>query len=971
MTTFAKFSGLHTSHNYVSSVPEGALAVANNVMISERDVIEPRRGQYSLAYTFGAGSDRAKALFSYGSTLLVQYATSIAKDTGSAFSAYSGTFTPVDDTLCRMRGVEAAQNLYVNTATGVKVLDSAAGAFSSAGVPQCLDVYEVGMVTSASGFLAADRAVAYRAVVGQQDAHSQMRFGAPSQRTVVTNNASYTSNLGGVAAGSVARSSNIVTVYIQGTRFPSLLSAGDTVTMNTTEANFPSGVKTVLGSDEIAQYFYYSEAGIDASSVGAHTFTVPTRSVNVAVGIPNGASTSDIIQLFRSETAPAASIDPGDELYQVAEVNPPAAVTVSAGGAVYSALPSTLTVTSNAHPYVVGQTVECSGDASVTAGCFVISATTVNTFTYYDGTAVGNNVATITYTPRTVVIEDNTPDSALGDPLYTNPNTGDGLEASRYEPPMSKDMVHGGGRLWWLNTTQKHRLEIQMLGVGSPDGVQNNDWIQFTVSGTEYRYSATASSTFMSPTQRVFPAVTNYGSPGLNTEQAALALVRCINQDLTSCPFYAVYGSSANDAPGKVLIVEKGIGGAAISVQASRPDSWFPIIPGDNVTTQASDNSADPAGIAWSDSDQPEAFLLGNTLRVDAKSDPIMRGVWLRDALFVFKQAGGVHMVPNQLPFRSKEVDPTCRLLAPDTVVKLNNQIFALTDQGLVSVTEAGVDIIGWPLDYDVRALLNTARSAITRVPFAVAYETERQLWLWLPAAGADTYCSQAYVYNHATRTFVRATRDRTCGLVMPGTDIMWLGHGTSNTLARERKSFDSTDYADEALSVTINSDNGDGTMTLASATGVAVGDALYRGGNESTITAVNGNIVTLTSAALAAAIGAGAATVYKAYTCEVEPVPQAVGEPGVSKTVSRAVYSFKNAEFDLAKATVWTDEASTQAEYTLPAASSASRPLNKYVSLGTSGSFIAPGFKITEARAKWRLMAISTDIDAQSARGV
>lgn len=978
-TTFAKFAGLHTTHNYVKSVPEGALATAENVVLGAQDVIEPRRGQYSLSYTAGG---QVKQLWAFGSDRLVHYGTSIARDTGSAFSAYSGTFTAVDDTLCRMRGVEAAQNFYVNTATGVKVLDDAStGSFTAAGVPQCLDVYELGMTTSASGFLVPDRSVAYRATVAQKDVHGQWREGAPSQRTVVSNPASIT-----IASGQISRAANVVTVALtfgdSGQHWK--LAYGDTITLSTSEANFASGVKTITGTT--INGFFYSEVGANATSTIQHTFIIPNRSVVVTVGIPSGVTSSDTVKLHRTETAPTAATDPGDEMYQVDEQNPPAAISATSGNVVVAggSAGNIVTVTYNSHPFVLGQSVECSGQAGIPSGVNIIVRTTANTFVYLDSTATLATTSnqTLTYTPRTLVFDDNTPDTMLGDPLYTNPNTGDGLEASHYEPPMAKDMCRFGGRIWWLNTTQKHRFELQLVGVGSPDGVQNGDTITFTVSGTPYTYTAAVAGAMWpyysdatypgthidGPSARLFPP---FGPSRLTTpeqiEYVAQAFVRCINQDESTVPFYAVYQSAQNDVPGKILIVEKGVGGAAITVTASRAGSWSPILPTSG-TTVSSDNSADPAGVIWSDLDQPESVPLGNALRVDAKSDPIWRGIGLRESLFVFKKQGGLYTISNQAPFRVRELDPTCRLLAPDTAVTLNNQIWALTAQGVCTITEAGVDIVGWPVDYDVRALLNTAQSTITRVPFAVAYESERQLWLWLPANGSSTTATQAYVYSHVTRSFTHVTKNRTCGLVAPTTDVMWLGSGDSNTLVRERKTFDATDYADETYQTTVTGKSGL-VLSLASAANVAAGDYLDNGaGGTATVQSVNGVDVTVL-ATTTIAFG-NTVTIYKAYPVTVELVPQSLGEPGVSKTVSRVAFSFRNAQFDLGTATVWTDEDPTVAEYTLGAVNSASKPANLHAVFGTSGAFVAPGFKITQARAPWKLIAITPQMTEQSEDG-
>lgn len=965
MTTFAKFSGLHTAHNPVKSVPEGALATAENCLINSQDVVEPRRGQYPLTYTAGA---QIKVGWPYGTSRLVHHGTSIARDTGSAFSDYTGTFTAVDDTLCRMRGVEAAQNFYVNTATGVKVLDSG-GTFSSAGVPQCLDVTETSMTTSASGFLATDRAVAYRGVVTQTDANGKKRYGAPSQRTIVRNMSGYDIPV----AGMVRTGGTTVTVSLSGSFLSEYITVGNTLTLTTNEADFVTGIKTVVTVNRVANSFTYTEAGANVASGIVHTFTVPTRSVIVNVGVPTTASSGDLIELYRTAVAEADDIDPGDETYQVGEKTVPAAVSVTAGNA--TCVGTTVTVTSNSHPYVVGQLVESTpADSKIAVGVHKITSITANTFVYTDLLAnAGSNSVTLTYTPRTVVIEDNTPDSMLGDPLYTNPNTGDGLEASHYEPPIAKDMCFFGERMWWLNYTDRQRIELQLLGTS---GIGTRT-VTVTVSSTAYTYSGYTTTDYQTNAFGVWTS----GNPDVNVEQTARALVHVINNSVVATPFYAVYASADDDQPGRIVLIAKSMGTGTMTVTCSSTTigaMFSPVLPTSG-TTIASSNDADAAGVMWSDSD-PESAPLGNRLRVTAKNDPIYRGIGLRDSLFIFKKQGGVFTIPNQLPFKPRELDPTCRLLAPDTVVPLNNQLFALTQQGLCTVTEAGVDIIGWPLDYDVRALLNTAQAAITRIPFAVAYESERQLWLWLPTNGSSTTATQAYVYNHATRAFTHVTKNRTCGFVMPGTDILWMGSGDAHTLVRERKDFAASDYADETYAVTLSAMSGT-ALTLSDTSNLAVGDVLDDGsGHDALVTAVNGSVATISLAA--AFTVPSTVTIYKGYEVSVVQTPQALGEPGVSKTIARAVISFQESQVHLGKATISTDEAPTTVEYAFDTTGygalgygggfygDPATLVNKYAALGTSGAFVQMGFKIRQARAKWRLLAFTADIAGQTTRG-
>lgn len=975
MATFSKFAGLHTSHNYVGSVPDGAMSLANNCVITSQDTVEPRRGQYPLSYSFSGASN---ALFVYGTTLIAQYGTSLTRDTGVAFDDYTGTFTPVDDALCRMRGIEAAQNLYVNTATGVRVLDAADSEFTAAGVPQCLDLFDLGGTLSASGFLTDDSAVAYRAVIGQRDSNGRWHYGAPSQRIVVVNTPVV------IAVGDISRNAGTtVTVSLGiGNQSTKYLSVGDTVDLTTNEADFVTGTKTVTAI--AVDTFTYTEVGADVSSTIEHSFTFGARSQLIAVGIPDGVTSSDVIQLFRTDLAPSATVDPGDEVYQVAEINPPAPFNINAGGIVKNGYGVTVTYAGAASLYV-GQVLDVQpGEGTpnqILEGPKVVRTVGVGSFTYLDSTTAGgiyNSLATQTFTARTAVIDDSAPETFFGDPLYTNPNTGEGIEASAYEPPIGKDMTRFGERMWLLNTTHKHTFDLQILGVGSPDGIQAADTITFTVDGDDYAYTASAGYPTTVPGTKTFQ-LHDYDTSAVNIERTALELVRCINQSDTDVPFYAVYMSAADDFPGLIQIREKAVGGSPIYVTASREESWNPPLPTSGETVYSL-NDANPAGVVWSDTYDIESFPLGNALTVGDRDDPIYRGIGLRDSLFVFKKRGGVHVIPNQYPFRPRELDPTVRLRAPDTVVALNNQIYALSDQGLVTVTESGVDVVGWPLDYDFRSLLNTAGAAVLRESFAVAYESERQLWLWLPASASDTYATQAYIYNHATRAFTRAPLSRTCGIVMPATDILWMGSAASNTLIRERKSFDETDYADGTASVTLSAIS-DTTLTLSSVVNVSAGDVLELDGTHVVVTEIDGTDVTVSAAP--GWSPSDVLTVYQGYTAELATVPLTLSAPGTGKAIPSAVYSFRDLDARYAQATIATDEEPAVTEYTFASPNDGwgqspwgstpwgdlSSP-NRYVAFGANGSTVTLGLKVRQAWATWKLIAITAQMDAQSDRG-
>lgn len=176
-----KIAGLHTSPNQYSEVPPGALVTANDIVINQASVAEPRRGSNRLGVAM-AGTPNA--LFFYKNTLHAhQGASTMCWYNAGAWTTISGTFTP--PTGAKVRAFEGNQNFYFTTATGVWKLSSAGGTATLSGVPKAIDI-TASMTNDATGFIAATGgAVAYRLVWGIRDANNNVILGAPSQRSQI------------------------------------------------------------------------------------------------------------------------------------------------------------------------------------------------------------------------------------------------------------------------------------------------------------------------------------------------------------------------------------------------------------------------------------------------------------------------------------------------------------------------------------------------------------------------------------------------------------------------------------------------------------------------------------------------------------------------------------------------------------------------------------------------------------------
>lgn len=180
-----QLKGLYTSPNNLSGIPQGALEVANNVVINAKSKVESRRGQTQYGDTLATGSNQINKLFNYASSLIVSYDDKLAYDSGlGVWVDYNGTFTDPAAGY-KMHSLEALKNFYFTTNKGVYKIDALASDPRTAGVVRALG--GSGSLTGGSGFLLDDTAVAYRIVWGYRDANNNLLLGAPSQRLVVSN----------------------------------------------------------------------------------------------------------------------------------------------------------------------------------------------------------------------------------------------------------------------------------------------------------------------------------------------------------------------------------------------------------------------------------------------------------------------------------------------------------------------------------------------------------------------------------------------------------------------------------------------------------------------------------------------------------------------------------------------------------------------------------------------------------------
>lgn len=494
---------------------------------------------------------------------------------------------------------------------------------------------------------------------------------------------------------------------------------------------------------------------------------------------------------------------------------------------------------------------------------------------------------------------DQTADSLRGASLYTNPSQ-QGIAQANDTPPIATDIAVYKNQMLFGNVIGKHRMYVTLISVGG-SGLVVDDTV--TIAGVLYTAKGAenaAAGQFLCSTG---------GTASQNIDTTARSLVKVINQYASNTLVYAYYITGFNELPGQILIEERGLGGSAFVAISSRGGAFSPELPGSG-TTYSSANDTAPNRIFVAKAGQPEAVPLLNYVDVGSALANLRRIMPTRGAVYVLKDDGVFRITGETLAdFRVDEFDGTTTITAEESAVTFNNSVVCFADQGIVRISDSGVEIISRPIERSLLELM--IQSNFNEVCFGVSYESDRKFILGIQTSESDTTATQQFVYNALTNSWTRWSRNATCGIVGDADDKLYFGSGTVNRVNQERKDYMSTDYADEEIDVTISSINGL-FITLTSVTGLVVGDSLAQLSGttvirDTIITAINTgtNIITVTDVL---SWDGGAAKVYRPISSAVRWAPIYGVNPTVAKQFAWLAFLFAGSDFDTLTATITSD---------------------------------------------------------------
>ena len=352
--------------------------------------------------------------------------------------------------------------------------------------------------------------------------------------------------------------------------------------------------------------------------------------------------------------------------------------------------------------------------------------------------------------------------------------------------------------------------------------------------------ASTSGFTVSTPTQGVATPALSAGDFALSDslsvfaaiEETAKELVRAVNEDTRTSDIIAYYDSdtspTSTDLPGKIRVTESDFAVAAaftVSATASgtTADIWLP----DLGTTQTSTNEAKPNRISFSKELQAESVPINNFFDVGAANDKILRILPLRTALLIFTEAGIYRLTGvSQSSFQVTLLDNTAKMIAPDSAVVLENNVYGLFDQGVCKVSDSVV-VLSRPIE----GQLLTIRGAIgntMKQTFGIGYESDRKYMMFISTTEANLTPNRTYVYNVVTETWTTYDLNKKHGIVNPVDDRVYLC--AEDNVAKERKDFLDSDIADEQIEFTPSSVTNN-LITVPSSVALAarVGDLFYQ----------------------------------------------------------------------------------------------------------------------------------------------
>lgn len=406
-----------------------------------------------------------------------------------------------------------------------------------------------------------------------------------------------------------------------------------------------------------------------------------------------------------------------------------------------------------------------------------------------------------------VQVIDIVPDVARGASLYTNTLTGeDGLGGrgfinSNEPPPAAKDVASFADCVWFGSLQDFPSQEVQLIAVGGTGLVAADT---FSAGGVTYTCVAGA------PGADQFQ-LSSGGTASENQRETALNLVDAINRSASNTTCWAFYTAGIAGQPGRIRLIARTMS-SSLAASTSRAAAFI-------IGTEDANNPT-KNGVAFSKPLQGHAFPFVNRFELGRGDAEVMRIMPYRDSLYVFKADGLWRITGTDWrDFTASAFDETFRLLARETVVALDDGLYAWGVGGLARISDGGVEY----LDAPIRNQVVSTQAAVTTTTmesfaFAVPMPRDGVVVFFFPVfdAGHNSTdpdnvvpCVNAFVWFARTKTWALWVTQGdgliigyTCGSANVTDALLSLGVWQAATSSgawvhNERRTYTSADFSD------------------------------------------------------------------------------------------------------------------------------------------------------------------------------
>lgn len=859
------------------TTPDGSFQRAINVTFGRDNLLHKRRGFSLLSDSTLAIA--ANTLIPYGNNLLLAYnqGLGLVNTTTGVLTTIAGSV--LVNSGAKIRYSTANANLYMATAGGVRKAVNATAAIVDAGLPSALDL--TATAQTLTGFLR-NTQVGYRITFSRKDVNNNVLQSAPSELSTVINNplqigAAYTATLTTVTiTTSVAHGyTGAVDVYLEAgdARVPTATNGGTRYTA------------TVASTTT----FTIALAGIVTS--GTVTIT-PVCATSLDFSLPAGLVATDTVRIYRSTQSATVGVAPDlNTLGLIAEVNIIPGVSQTFADAVSDDFHGAFLYT---NPNQENTTQANSPPP------FCADIALFKNYLFFANTSTQ-------YVTEVDLINTQVTSLAIGQAIHVH-NSADSrattavalVSGTTYRYTVASSGLLLAGQYIHVegctNAANNGNFLVTAIATKTVDVTNAAGVAETCPAGTlvypTRRYVAAATENFTQTYGGDFQLTASVNSVFTPVTNTARSLVRAINRDVLGT-IYCQYISTppkvtgvVDVPPGQMLFSSRSTATSYFLTASNTATgtSFSPAVPTSGIARKGS-NDVRTNRLFYSKDSQPEHVPAFNFLDVGPRTNVIQRIVALRDSLIIIGTAGLYRLVGNTArDFTLWALDLTVSCTAPDSVVPLNNLVFMLSTQGVVTISDTSVQVVSRQIEPLLSAIFSSPTLATETD--AIAYEAER-LYILSTLLPNSTTKAQVYVYNTGTNAWSTWTTTFSSGVTGPDNKLYLIR--ASGDVEQERKNNNKLDFCDRLYATTVNTVAADGlscTITPPTAVTPVPGDAIVSGSVISRVLAVTGSVVpfTVTFAFPCNLVAAGSATLYRGITTEVFTNPLTGGDPSKIK---------------------------------------------------------------------------------------